>query len=96
MTGRAEASVDDLADDTAILYVKMKFSEHERTFIHERYTAARSTTRSFETNIRPQPMTVREYRAHIAAGEVSPEGIFQAKQKKPGRRILQIRASTYE
>jgi hypothetical protein len=96
MIGRPEASVDDLVDDTAIIYVKMQFSEHERTFTHERYKAARYTTRSFEANIRPQPMTVREYKARIAAAEVSPDGIFQAKQKKPSRRILQIRASKYE
>jgi hypothetical protein len=94
MAGRSVVESDYEADENAVIFVKMEYREHERTFRHERYKAAQGTTRSFPANIRPQQMTVREYKARRETGEVSSDGIFHAKQKRP-KRYMRVSASAY-
>jgi len=95
MAGRPVVEGEYEADENAVIFVQMQYREHERTFRHERYKAAKDTTRSFPANIRPQQMTVRDYKARREAGEVSPDGVFHAKQKRP-KRSMRVSASAYD
>ena len=83
------------ADENAVIFVRMQFKAHDRTFRHERYTVARDTSRHFPSSVRPQQMTVREYRNRFQMGEVSDEGVFQSKQVLRTKH-LRVEASTYE
>ena len=95
MAGRPVVESGYEADENAVIFVQMEYREHERTFRNARYKAARDTSRSFPANIRPQQMTVREYKARREAGDVSPDGIFHAKQRPP-KRYIRVSSSAYE
>jgi hypothetical protein len=95
MAGRPVVESDYEADENAVIFVRMEYREHERTFRNARYKAAKDTTRSFPAKIRPQQMTVREYKRRREAGEVSRDGIFHAKWNRP-KRYMRVSASAYE
>lgn len=95
MSGRPVVQNAYEADRNAIIFVQMQFKAHDRTFRHERYRAARDTSRHFPSKVHQQRLTVREYKARLEAGEVSDDGIFRAKQARSPRR-LRVEARKYE